>query len=124
VFSIFNYLTIGEFYQYLKDKNLIRREDWYHSLYLAVHPSYYCAKSLPRHLKEIAQQKAKLWADNNENDGTSLSRLVNDAINFANDNDTWEENKAQFLQHTMSIDRIRNENFWEVFPELNSLQEN
>jgi len=122
VFSIFNYPTIGEFYQYLKDKEIIRREDWYHSLYLAVHPSYYCAKSLPKQLKIEAAQKAKQWANDNEGDGTSLSRLVNDAINFANESDTWEQNKNEFLQHTASIDRIRDENFWKVFPELNNLR--
>ena len=123
VFSIFNYYTIGEFYQYLKDKGIIRREDWYHSLYLAVHPSYYCAKSLPKHLKVEAAEKAKKWADANTGDGTSLTSLVNDAINFAAESDTWDDNKEMFLQHTRSIDRIRDENFWAVFPELNSLQE-
>jgi hypothetical protein len=114
---------LGEFYQYLKDKNIIRREDWYHSLYLAVHPSYYSAKSLPKDLKIIAAEKAKKWANDNEGDGTSLSRLVNDAVNFANESDTWEDNKGLFLQHTRSIDKIRDENFWKIFPELNSLQE-
>jgi hypothetical protein len=123
VFSIFNYYTIGEFYQYLKDKNIIRREDWYHSLYLAVHPSYYCAKSLPKQLKVEAAVKAKQWADNNEGDGTSLSRLVNDAINFANESDTWAENKETFMMHTGSGDRIRGESFWKTFPELNILRE-
>ena len=54
---------IGYFYQYLQDKNIVRTEDWYHSLYLAVHPSYYSAKSLPKHLKIEAAQKAKQWAD-------------------------------------------------------------
>jgi radical SAM protein with 4Fe4S-binding SPASM domain len=48
VFSIYNYSTIGDFYQYLKDTNIVRTEDWYHSLYLAVHPNYYCAKSNPK----------------------------------------------------------------------------
>lgn len=124
VFSIFNYLTISEFYQYLTDKNIIRREDWYHSLYLAVHPSYYSAKSLPKHLKVIAKEKAKFWADSNQDNGTSLSRLIYDAINFADESDTWDDNKSKFLQHTRSIDRIRDENFWEVFPELNSLRDN
>lgn len=123
VFSIFNYSTIGEFYQYLKDKNIIKREDWYHSLYLAVHPSYYCAKSLPKELKIPAAEKALKWADNNENDGTSLSKLVRDAVTFANESDQWSRVKQHFLQHTGSIDRIRGENFWQVFPELNKLQE-
>ena len=50
VFSIFNYLTIGEFYEYLMSKDIVRPGDWYHSLYLAVNPSYYSAKSLPKEL--------------------------------------------------------------------------
>lgn len=123
VFSIFNYPTIGEFYEYLKEKNIVRREDWYHSLYLAVHPSYYCAKSLPLELKGPAAEKALKWADNNDGDGTSLSRLVRDAVNFASDRNQWHEVREQFLQHTRSIDRIREENFWQVFPELNKLQD-
>ncbi len=123
VFSIFNYPTIGEFYEYLKEKNIVRREDWYHSLYLAVHPSYYCAKSLPKELKIPAAEKALAWANKNDGDGTSLSRLVRDAVNFASDKDQWHEVKEQFLQHTRSIDRIREENFWSVFPELNKLQD-
>lgn len=123
VFSIYNYYTIGEFYQYLKDKNIVRREDWYHSLYLAVHPSYYCAKSLPKELKIPAAEKAMAWADANKDDSTSLSRLVTDAVNFANESDTWSQNKDQFLMHTGSIDRIREESFWKTFPELNKLQE-
>lgn len=123
VFSIFNYLTIGEFYQYLKEKNIVRREDWYHSLYLAVHPSYYCAKSLPKELKGPAAKSALKWADNNDGDGTSLSRLVRDAVNFASDRDQWSEVRESFLMHTGSIDRIREENLWKVFPELNKLQD-
>jgi sulfatase maturation enzyme AslB (radical SAM superfamily) len=123
VFSIFNYSTIGEFYQYLKDKNIIRREDWYHSLYLAVHPSYYSGKSLPKELKVEAAEKALAWAKSNEGDGTSLSRLVTDAVNFAADDNTWTENKETFFLHTGSGDRIRGESFWKTFPELNKLRD-
>jgi radical SAM protein with 4Fe4S-binding SPASM domain len=123
VFSIFNYSTIGEFYQYLKDKNIVRREDWYHSLYLAVHPNYYCAKSLPKELKIPAAEKALAWAKANEGDGTSLSRLITDAVNFASDKDQWNDYRGEFLQHTASMDRIRDENFWQVFPELNKLRD-
>jgi hypothetical protein len=123
VFSIFNYSTIGEFYQYLKDKNIVRREDWYHSLYLAVHPNYYCAKSLPKELKIPAAEKALAWAKANEGDGTSLSRLITDAVNFASDQDQWQDYRKEFLQHTASMDRIRDENFWQVFPELNKLRD-
>lgn len=123
VFSIYNYMTITDFYQYLKDKNIVRTEDWYHSLYLAVHPDYYCAKSLPRELKDVAAAKAMSWANSNMDDKTCIPRLVVDAVNFADDSDQWDTVKKQFLTHTRSIDRIRGENFWEVFPELNKLRD-
>lgn len=121
VFSIFNYSTITEFYDYLKSKGIIREEDWYHSLYLAVHPSYYCAKSLPKQLKQEAAVKALSWANANNDDHTCIPNLMKDAVNFAEDTDQWSQVKSQFLQHVSSIDRIRGENFWEIFPELNKL---
>lgn len=121
VFSIFNYSTITQFYDYLKDKNIVRPEDWYHSLYLAVHPSYYCAKSLPKELKQEAAVKALSWANNNSDDHTCIPNLMKDAVNFAEDTDQWSQVKSEFLQHVSSIDRIRGENFWEIFPELNKL---
>lgn len=123
VFSIFNYSTIGEFYQYLKDKDIVRKDDWYHSLYLAVNPEYYCAKSLPKELKIEAKTKALAWAESNTNDSTCLPRLVTDAVNFASESDDWAKVKPIMLQHTKSIDRIRDENFWSVFPELNKLRD-
>lgn len=121
VFSIFNYSTITEFYDYLKSKGIVREEDWYHSLYLAVHPSYYCAKSLPKQLKQEAAVKALNWANTNSDDHTCIPNLMKDAVNFAEDTDQWGQVKNEFLQHVSSIDRIRGENFWQIFPELNKL---
>lgn len=123
VFSIFNYSTITDFYDYLKSKNIVREEDWYHSLYLAVHPEYYCAKSLPKDLKIIAGQKALKWIENNKNHKTCIPNLIKDAVTFANENDQWGQVKDKFMGHVSSIDRIRDENFWKIFPELNKLQD-
>jgi MoaA/NifB/PqqE/SkfB family radical SAM enzyme len=121
VFSIFNYLTIGEFYTYMKDKDLLRSEDWYHSLYLAVHPSYYSAKSLPKELKELAKNKAKSFNFGNGEGYPVLTRLVSDAISFADESHTWKDNKEQFFQHVLAVDRIRGESFFNTFPELTKL---
>lgn len=117
VFSIFNYLTIGDFYHYLQEKNIVRQGDWHHSLYLAVHPSYYSAKSLPKHLKVAAKENALLY---NAEQPSSVQRLLRDAMNFADEDNTWAENKEKFFQHTLSVDRIRGENFFKTFPELKS----
>lgn len=122
VFSIFNYSTIGEFYNYLKSKDIVRSNDWYHSLYLAVHPEYYCAKSLPKELKNLAKIKAQEFIAGNGDQYQSLTRLVGESINFADESDTWEQNKHAFLMHSKSLDKIRNEDFLKVFPELSRLE--
>ena len=122
VFSIFNYMTIGEFFDYLISKDLIRENDWYNSLYLAVHPSYYSAKSLPAEYKKEAEARANEFINRRQEKYPTVARLVRDAVNFANESNTWQENKDTFFKHTLSIDRIRQESFYQTFPELNKLQ--
>jgi radical SAM protein with 4Fe4S-binding SPASM domain len=119
VFSIFNYSTIGEFYHYLMSKNIVRVDDWHHSLYLAINPSYYSAQSLPKHLKIQAETAAKRFIEST-NLGC-VNRLITDSIHFANEADTWNNNKKIFTQHTLSIDGIRGEDFIKTFPELRDL---
>lgn len=121
VFSIFNILTLPEFYQYLASKNILRKDDWYHSLYLAVHPSYYSSKSLPKNLKEQAVNNMKDFVARCQKDYILLGRLTQTGINFTLEDDTWKDNKAMFMQHTRSIDKFRNENFFLTFPELSDL---
>jgi len=123
VFSLFNYPTLKEFYGYLKDKNIVRSNDWHNSLYLAVHPSYYSAKSLPKELKQLAKLSAQELVSSNGHEFQGLTRLVNDAVNFADHDDTWKDNKHTFFKHTRSQDKLRNEDFFKTFPELKKLQE-
>jgi hypothetical protein len=78
---------------------------------------------LPKELKIEAAEKALKFADKFEGDKTSLSRLIRDAVNFAGEDDTWADNKSIMLQHTASIDGIRDEDFWKTFPELNRLRD-
>lgn len=121
VFSIFNYLTIGDFYTYLKNKNIIRANDWHHTLYLAQSPAYYCATGLPTDLKSLAKTNALSF------DGTGEHRAVIDSIKFAmkfaDNADTWDDNKTVFQQQTRLRDKIRGEDFVSVFPELRTLMD-
>ena len=123
VFSLFNYPTLGEFYNYLKSKNIVQSGDWYNSLYLAVHPSYYSAKSLPKELKLLAKSSAQDLVKSQGAEFPGLTRLVNDAISFADQDNTWKDSKDTFFKHTRSQDKLRNENFFKTFPELERLQE-
>lgn len=122
VFSIFNYLTLNEFYSYMKEKQIIRNDDWHTTLYLAVNPPYYSAVSLPKSLKEEAKNKALNFIESNGNDYKKLGELVTDAVNFAGTKNTWQESKEEFFRHTLYLDKIRNENFFKIFPELKLLE--
>lgn len=119
VLSIFNYLTLDDFYDYMISKELVDpKNDWYHSLYMAVHPAYYCARALPAPLKQTAREKiVKRF-----NDDTSISRLVHNAMSFAEEEDTWDQVKDQFFHNCMRLDGIRGEDLFATFPELQPLE--
>lgn len=121
VLSIFNYVTLTEFYTYMLEKDLMRDDDWYHSLYLAVHPFYYSAKSLPTKLKTAATKSLLDFAEICQ--GTLYNRLSTDATKFAQEDDLWHKSKETFWMHTNSIDRLRGEDFLKTFPELTELTE-
>lgn len=120
VFSIFNYQTLPEFYQYMHDRGLVNlNNDWYHSLYLAVFPDYYSAKALPAPMKQTAAEHIRSW-----NPGTGcISRLVGEAISFGEAEDTWDTVKGQLMHNLKRLDNIRNEDVFSVFPELKPLED-
>ena len=119
VFSIFNYSTIGDFYEYLRNKNIVRADDWHHTLYQAINPSYYCAKSLPKALKTLARENALSFIG--KQGFNAIDSALQDAVKFAEESDDWEINKDRFQSQTISIDKIREEDFARTFPELQSL---
>ena len=55
--------------------------------------------------------------------GVKDTHIEGTTVNFANEEDTWADNKSIMLQHTASIDNIRDEDFWSVFPELNRIRD-
>jgi len=122
VLSIFNYLTLDQFYGYLRDQGIVRDGDWHHSLYQAVNPSYYCAQSLPTELKMLAEHRAQ-QAMARHSDHPLLVQLYGNAISFAGLQHTWDDNKATFRRLTHKLDGLRGENFAAVFPELQALIE-
>ena len=121
VFSIFNYLTLTEFYDYMQSQGLVNYEnDWYHSLYLAVHPAHYSARNLPEQMKKTAQEKILNRFNREDN---CISRLMHDAVNFANEDHTWDTHKDQFFHMNNRLNGFRNEDIFSVFPELRPLED-
>lgn len=121
VFSIFNYLTLTDFYDYMAKEELLNYEkDWHHSLYLAVHPPFYSARALPAQLKAQAATSIRNRFSRGDN---GVSRLMHDAINFAAEEDTWDAVKKDFWHMTHTLNDIRAEDLFYAFPELKQLED-
>lgn len=119
VFSIMNYSTIVEFYEYMRTAGLVDYDnDWWHSLYLADNPKHYSAKALPKKMKQVAGEKIRSFYQGER----CIDRITNSAADFADTEDTWEEVKDDFFANTFRLDDIRGEEFFRVFPELKRLQ--
>ena len=119
VLSNLNYVTLGGFFKYMIDKDLLRKHD-YISIYHLLNPSFYSAQNLPQKQKEqgtlgllklIAEIKDEFWC----------TQHIQNAMKFATSTNTWEEHGKEFIHNTMRRDKIRNENFVEKFPELAEL---
>jgi sulfatase maturation enzyme AslB (radical SAM superfamily) len=120
VFSIMNYPTIIEFYEYMNKQGLLDyKNDWYNSLYLAANPPHYCAQALPADLKTIAAEKVMSTVTGDR----AIDQILTSAVDFANINNTWDIQKPDFLHMVNRLDGIRGEDFFKVFPELASLQD-
>ena len=124
VLSVFNYLTLTDFYEYLIKKDFYRWDDWYHYLVPTPMPAHYSATSLPIDLKKQGTEKITYYLDIiKEKNYNSLNYNLKAALDHTNSNNTWEDNKSQFKKIVNEIDNRRGENMVEIFPELKSLME-
>lgn len=125
VLSVFNYLTLQEFYTYLIEHKLYTKKDWAYPLYNMSTPVELSAYILPKNLKEIGRVKMDKTIEAFKNlnfKQESISQLEN-ANTWVFSQDTWEEHKHKFVQEVTLRDKIRNEDFSSVFPELKSMLE-
>lgn len=132
VLSIFNFLTIDKFYQYLIGKNLYSKLDLSASLYCMATPYYLSCHSLPLEFKELGNQsvdRAIKVMTANKFRPDQLSELAQ-ARPWTMSQHTWEDkdqygysNKVRFRMEIERLDKIRSEKFENVFPELVPLLE-
>lgn len=120
VLSLFNYVTLAEFFQYMIDKDLLYKEQ-HISIYRALSPPYYTATILPKELKDIGTNKLKGLKSYLIDNHWWQHSQIQDSIDFVYTTHDWDLNKQEFRNHTAKRDRIRNENFVKTFPELESL---
>lgn len=121
VLSIFNYLTLEEFYSYIIDKNIINRKNLHLGLYRSNFPKYMSAKNLPQHIKDQGRIKNTNFSEHLRINDWTFHYIIDDAIKFVDldpDNYNWQKD---FIDNTTKLDAIRGEDFIETFPELISL---
>ena len=125
VISVFNYLTIDEFYFYLIDNNLLTPKDLSYSMYNMMSPKHLTAHILPRHLKDQARSKiSKLYGYFHEHKyKPDQLRQVHAMTEWVESKDLWEVHKTKFQNETKIIDDVREESFVDVFPELAELMD-
>lgn len=123
VLSVFNYLTIDKFYQYITDKNLYTCKDRAYTLYNMSTPEHLTAHILTTEFKEIGAEsinnaikilKSKNFRDDQIDQLTKTEKWVYSK-------NTWEEQRDKFREEIKRLDKIRGENFMKTFPEIASL---
>lgn len=120
VLSVFNYATLDQFYQYLIDRDLLRKKDMI-SVYRALTPTYYASTILPKEIKNDSNKKLKTLYEFMLADDWYQAMHIQDAIKFTNQEDNWLTERENFWHHTNRRDKIRGENFIKVFPELSKM---
>jgi len=125
VLSAFNFVTIGDFYQYIIDKELYKPTDISYSLYNVVTPELFSCHILPENYKlegKKSLEKAISLLESKNFPEDNICQL-RDAISWAVLYDTWDQYKYAFRSEVARVDKLRGESFVKVFPELAPLLE-
>lgn len=126
VFSIFNALTITDFYAYIYSKGWLNNA---YQLYAMSTPVQLASNVLPIHKKDIASEKIQQYVEYLKgrlyhNDDTSgFLYWLSSASRWMYTKHDWDEKKEDFRNTIQAIDNIRGESFTKVFPELADLME-
>lgn len=125
VVSLYNYVTLDEFYRYLIDHKLYAPKDGTYSLYNMHSPLQLASHVLPPVLKQIGREKIlKLRSYMMmQKFNRRVADDLNNVISWVNSKHSWEEQREHFQTFTRSIDQSRNEDFTKVFPELATLMD-
>lgn len=123
VLSVFNLLTIHEFYQYLIDKQLYTPRDNTYSMWNMSHPTFLSSHILPNEYKIKGKESLEKYIDilNKNNFGEDHKSQPEQSLAWLFSQDTWEQNKDKFRSEIQRLDNLRGEDFSKTFPELAGL---
>jgi hypothetical protein len=120
VLSVFNFLTIDKFYQYLIDKKLYSPKSNVYTLYNMSTPEFLACHILPTKYKDTGIEKieqAIKFLKKSKFKPQQVKQLI-DTIPWIYSKDTWDKNKDGFRKEIKRLDSIRGEDFSKTFPEL------
>ena len=123
VLSVFNLLTIHEFYQYLINKQLYAPKDHVYSIYNMSDPEHISSHVLPNDYKLKGKESLEKCITI-LNDNKFLNKHLmqpEQSLGWLFSKNTWEENKDKFRSEIQRLDNIRGEDFAKTFPELAGL---
>jgi organic radical activating enzyme len=125
VVSVFNYTTLGDFYQYLLDKGLYSRKDSTYSAYNLQGPEHMSSQILFDQHKRIGDKKLNRIMNKMifENWNPDQPNQLKNCISWANSRTQSAEQKSEFVKFVNETDKIRGTDFCKTFPELTELLE-
>ena len=125
VLTLFNYLTIDQFYGYLIEKHMFNPRDGIYQLYNTSHPKNISIRTLPieykQQGKESVDRTIALLQQKNFTKG-HIDQLENTKL-WVDIEHNWEEEKESFKNEINRVDLLRGEDFRKTFPELAPLMD-
>lgn len=123
VLSIFNCLTIYDFYKYLIDNKIYTPDDDHFQIYNMTSPEWFVCHVLPRRLQKKATTSMRKTIEYMKKHGFTDDHLIQlqQSIEYLNQESTWKLYKDDFKKEIRRVDRIRRESFVNNFPELANL---
>ena len=124
LFSIYNFLTIDKFFEYMIDRQLFNATTDPITLNILQNPRYLTCQILPTDFKnkglEAVQNVLKLLKVHNYT-AENIDKIDN-WVNF-NDPMIWLKARRDFKVEILRLDKIRNTSFKDTFPELAPLMD-
>ena len=119
--SIFNVYNLPKFHRQWVDKKYLKIEEV--KITILKGPELYDIKNLPEHHRKNIIKKYKFHIDWLEkNNGHDCIAEYQKVISYL-ESSTYEFSLLEdFVNHTEKLDKIRNENFYEIYPEFEDLR--
>lgn len=116
VISVFNVYTIPEFIDYMIERGLFDKSSYSPFFYNIINPEHYSANVLDDNLKNLILNK--LYSVDY---GDKINSQIDKVISYIKNSNYNPSLREEFLKNTNYYDHIRNRNFLETFPELESI---